>query len=151
MVYLLDTGVLLRLFDRSSSSCGVMRKALWEGRKAGHRFVVSVQNIAEFWNVSTRPASARGGYGLSVSQVEKRLRVLERACTVVPDSADLYSVWRHLVLAHGVMGVQVHDARIVAWLMSQALTHVVTLNTSDFVRYPGIVALTPEELSAQMR
>jgi hypothetical protein len=89
MVYLLDTGVLLRLFDRADPNCLIIRKALWEGRRAGDQFVVSVQKIAEFRNVSTRPRSARGGYGLSISQVERRLRVLERAWRSFP-TAPIY-------------------------------------------------------------
>src|SRR3954468_1589931 len=150
MVYLIDTGVLLRLFDRSDLNCRTIRKALWNGRRAGHGFTVSVQNVAEFWNVSTRPISARGGYGLTVLEVDQRLRVIERACAVVADSANLYSFWRRLIISHGVTGVQVHDARIVAWMLSQAITHIITLNTSDFVRYTEIVALTPSEFDAQL-
>jgi predicted nucleic acid-binding protein len=148
MVYLLDTGVLLRLFDHSDPDCRAIRKSLWELRKSGHRFVVSVQNIAEFWNVSTRPTKARGGYGYSVFQTEQRLRVIERACAVVSDHPNLYSTWRNLVTSHAVMGVQVHDARIVAWMMTQDVTHIITLNVSDFHRYPGINALTPDSLGS---
>ena len=147
MVYLIDTGVLLRLFDRSNPNCAIIRKALWEQRQAGHQFVVSVQNIAEFWNVSTRPVNARGGYGLSPAHVEQRLRVVERICTVVPDSPNLYPVWRNLVTCKSVIGVQVHDARIAAWMMTQGITTIITLNTPDFVRYPEIVAASPESFS----
>jgi hypothetical protein len=39
---------------------------------------------------------------------------------------------------HGVQGVQGHDARLVAWMQSHGLTHVLTLNAADFARYPGI-------------
>jgi hypothetical protein len=49
------------------------------------------------------------------------------------------------------MGVQVHDARIVAWMMTQAIAHLVSLNTSDFLRYVEIAALTPEELISQRK
>jgi predicted nucleic acid-binding protein len=146
MVYLLDTGVLLRLFDRSDPNCPIIRRAIWDRRKAGDRFVVSVQNIAEFWNVSTRPASSRGGYGLTVTKAEQRLRVLERACVVVPDSQNLYPVWRRLITSRSVMGAKVHDARIVAWMMTHAISHIVTLNVPDFARYPEIDAVTPEAL-----
>ena len=64
MFYLVDTGVLLRLFNRADPSNGEIRQCLRELRATGHRFAIAVQNIAEFWNVSTRPATSRGGYGL---------------------------------------------------------------------------------------
>jgi hypothetical protein len=41
------------------------------------------------------------------------------------------------------MGVQVHDARLVALMMAHGLSHLLTLNPADFQRYPGITALSP--------
>ena len=38
MLYLLDTGVLLRLFNRKDPNCGAIRNTLWKLRKAGHQF-----------------------------------------------------------------------------------------------------------------
>jgi hypothetical protein len=52
----------------------------------GDEFAIAPQIMAEFWNVSTRPASARGGYGLSVAETEHHLNVIERVCNVIPDS-----------------------------------------------------------------
>ena len=105
--------------------------------------VTSAQNIAEFWNVCTRPASARGGYGLSVTETERRVRLLERLFRVLTEIPAAYPLWRNLVVAHGVQGVQVHDARLVALLQAHGITHVITLNGADFARYPGVVALHP--------
>jgi predicted nucleic acid-binding protein len=149
MIYLLDTGVILRLFDISDPNCKSIRKALWEGRKVGHQFVLSLQNIAEFWNVSTRPATSRGGYGLDCFQAEQRLRVLERICLVLPDNPGLYVIWRSLLMTNRVAGVQVHDARIVAWMISHGIKYLITLNVSDFIRYQRVIALTPSQLHAQ--
>ena len=46
---------------------------------------------------------------------------------------------------YGVSGVQVHDARLVATMIVHGVTHILTFNTSDFVRYApqGIVAVDP--------
>jgi predicted nucleic acid-binding protein len=62
MLYLVDTGVLLRLFNKADPDSMAIRNALLKLKREGHRFVVSTQNVAEFWNVCTRPASARGGF-----------------------------------------------------------------------------------------
>jgi predicted nucleic acid-binding protein len=149
MLYLLDTGILLRVFNRADPNCGDIRKALWILRKSGHRFAISPQVVAEFWNVATRPAEARGGYGLSIEETDRRVRIVERICSVLAESVDTYGVWRSLVKVHAVKGVQVHDARLVAWMTTQGISHIVTLNQGDFARYPGIVAVSPAELVRQ--
>jgi len=150
MTCLIDTGVLLRLFNRADPNCEWIRRALWQERRKGHEFAVAIQNMAEFWNVSTRPASSRGGYGLSVFETERRIRLIERFCSIWPEGPGSYQIWRNLLTDHSVVGVQVHDARLVAWMLSHALTTIITLNAADFRRYSRISAITPQEvLNAQ--
>jgi predicted nucleic acid-binding protein len=71
------------------------------------------------------------------------LRLIERIFPLFPDDARVHHEWRQLVLSFGVSGVQVHDARIVAAMLVHQVTHILTFNTSDFVRYSsiGIVAV----------
>lgn len=49
-------------------------------------------------------------------------------------------------MSHGVMGVQAHDARLVALMTAQGVRHILTLNTVDFERYPHIVAQSPADV-----
>jgi predicted nucleic acid-binding protein len=72
-------------------------------------------------------------------------RVLERLFPVVLETATTYPEWRRLVIAHGVSGVQVHDARLVALMLTGGLTRILTFDTADFARYTGegIVAVDP--------
>ncbi|WP_225894477.1 PIN domain-containing protein [Atlanticothrix silvestris] len=39
------------------------------------------------------------------------------------------------MLEYGVMGVNVHDARLVAVILVHGLTNILTFNTRDFTRY----------------
>jgi predicted nucleic acid-binding protein len=57
----------------------------------------------------------------------------------------VYTEWRRLVVSFEVSGMQVHDARIVAAMIVHGVTHILTFNTADFVRYStrGIVAVDP--------
>jgi predicted nucleic acid-binding protein len=48
MQYLVDTGVLLRLFDRTDPVHKSLRQGLQLLRAAGHSLAMSSQNIAEF-------------------------------------------------------------------------------------------------------
>jgi hypothetical protein len=47
----------------------------------------------------------------------------------------------------GVIGKQVHDARLVAGCHAHRVTHLLTFNVSDFVRLagfgPGVVVVDP--------
>ena len=146
MQYLIDTGVLLRLFDDSDPHFATIRDALRKLRRGGHSLYTCHQNIAEFWNVSTRPMTARGGYGHSQSSTERRVRFIESFGHVIGESPASYYEWRRLVLTHAIVGVAVHDARIVAIMFAASITHIITLNPDDFRRYAGLVVLTPADI-----
>ena len=113
MIYLVDTGVLLRLADRRDPLHPTVRSALRALRRAGHLLYFATQNGAEFWNVATRP-STHNGLGLSPAAADRSLRLLERLIPHLPDAPALYAEWRWLVVSFKVSGVQVHDARLVA-------------------------------------
>jgi predicted nucleic acid-binding protein len=104
------------------------------------------QNVSEFWNVSTRPITARGGRGLSVSVVSQRVRAIERLCTVLESSSEVYQAWRHLLIHYNVSGVAVHDARIAATMIVNGIKEILTFNKKDFARYSELTALSPEEI-----
>jgi predicted nucleic acid-binding protein len=147
MVYFADTNILLRFLTRSDPDYTVIRAAARIIKARGDEIVTSAQNIAEFWGVLTRPASARGGYGLSIVDAERRLKFIEKHFPLLPDTPKAYVEWKRLVVAHGVSGVQVHDARLVALMKAYNVTHAITINTSDFSRYPGIITVTPRQIT----
>jgi predicted nucleic acid-binding protein len=148
MRVLIDTGILLRLLERADPQHAIVRQAVRALVQRGDRCVTFSQNVAEFWNVCTRPATARGGFGLTIPETDRRVRIIERLFSVLPDNPAAYAHWRALVVSHGVMGVQVHDARLAASMMAQGMTHLLTLNAADFARYRSIVAMTPSAVLA---
>jgi predicted nucleic acid-binding protein len=148
MLILADSGILLRLMERADPQHGAIRQAVRALTARGDELVTSVQNVAEFWNVCTRPATARGGLGLDVAETDRRVRVLERLVDILADHPAAYRLWRQLVVAHAVRGRQVHDARLVALLRAHGITHILTLNGGDFARYPGLTVLDPAGATA---
>jgi predicted nucleic acid-binding protein len=124
--------------------------ALKELKRHGVELCFALQNIAEFWNVSTRPLE-RNGYGLSIAEANLRVEYIERTMTFLPDSEEVYSIWRRLVLANHVRGVQVHDARLAAVMQAYGLTHILTLNQADFVRYASVQAVHPSQVQFSAR
>src|SRR4028119_1763144 len=111
-----------------------MREAIRKLRSDGDQMCVVPQNCVEFWNVATRPA-ARNGYGLNTTNANSALRLIERLFVVLPEQPAIYLEWRSLVVQFGVSGVQVHDAHLVAAMRIHSITHILTANTDDFVRY----------------
>ena len=144
--YLIDTGVLLRLFDASDPQCSQIRQSLRKLRRDGHSLYAGYQNIAEFWNVSTRPSSARSGYGHSVQITERRVSFIESFGRIVPENEASYHHWKRIAKTHGVKGVSVHDARLVALMYAMQIKNLVTLNPGDFQRYSNIVVLLPADV-----
>lgn len=83
---------------------------------------------------------------MSLSEADRGVSLLERLFTLLPDTPEVHEEWRRLVIAHGVSGVQAHDARIAAAMRVHGLTQILTFNTRDFARYPGIVAFDPADV-----
>jgi predicted nucleic acid-binding protein len=143
--YLIDTNVLLRMFRPDDPQHQLVRAALDELGRRGTETCYSLQNIAEFWNVCTRPVE-RNGYGLSISDTNQCIERIERTMTFLPDNEEVYLTWRRLVITNQVRGVQVHDARLVAIMQVYGLTRILTLNQPDFLRYANIQAVHPSQL-----
>ena len=143
MQILADSGILLRLFEPGDPRTDAVLRTLATLRGRGDTLVTAAQNVAEFWNVSTRPSTARGGFGLSLSDTVLRLEDVERGFTLLPELPTTYPIWRNLIVAHAVLGKQVHDARLAALMLSHGVTHLVTLNGRDFTRYPGLTVIDP--------
>ncbi len=112
MLVLVDSGLLLRFLEPSAPQHAAIRGAVRTLRSGGGTLVTAAQYLAEFWNVCTRPTSARGGFGLPIAEPDRRPRIIERLFCVLPDNQAAYQTWRRLLVAHAVKGVQVHDARL---------------------------------------
>ncbi len=146
MPYLIDTGVLLRLFDKTDPEHPTIIEAFRLLKKNNQALLTSCQNLAEFWNATTRPESARGGYGKSLELANRRLQFIYRMGGILPDTPAACQEWHRLIVNHQIQGVAVHDARIVALMNVSKLDTIVTLNTKDFTRYPGLIVQTPAEV-----
>ena len=90
----------------------------------------------------TRPVN-RNGFGLTVTEAEREVRVIESGMSLLSDSEAVYREWRRIVVQHAVSGVQVHDARLVAAMRVHGVSHILTLNVTDFSRYSGITVAHP--------
>ncbi|MBC8141920.1 MAG: PIN domain-containing protein [Armatimonadetes bacterium] len=144
MTCLVDTNVLLRFADRTSPQHTIARDAMRTLTLRSYDLCITPQNGIEFWSTATRPKE-NNGFGLSVAVANRRLRLLERVLTLIPDDAGIYKRWRVLVQEVGVTGKQVHDARLVAVMLTNNIQNILTFNGVDFARFvaQGITVLDP--------
>ena len=153
MPVFVDTGLLLRALHRADPFYPEVRSAIRTLISQRTPIFTGLQQFAEFWNVTTRPPGQRGGFDLSPDEATRRLRHIERGVKVLTETPVTPEIWKTLVQKHGVKGVQVHDARTVALMLTHSLTELLTLNKADFNRYEseGIMPLTPVEFAATAR
>jgi predicted nucleic acid-binding protein len=143
--YLTDSNILLRFVKDDDRDYPLVRRAiaqLWAGRKT---LCYTSQNLGEFWNTCTRPVD-RNGYGLTVSETDRRARLIETQFTLLDGGGAVHQEWRRLLVENAVSGAQVHDARLAAAMLVHRIKHILTFNVRDFTRYAGIVAVHPQEI-----
>src|SRR5947207_11941403 len=144
--FLVDTSILVRLANRSDPSYGVADRAVVTLHLRGELLHLTPQVLVEFRNVATRPAAVNG-LGLSAAAAEAQAATFEARFPILAETPDIFPAWKALVSASGVIGKQVHDARLVAVCHVHRVTHLLTFNVSHFVRMagygPGVVVVDP--------
>jgi predicted nucleic acid-binding protein len=142
---LVDTNILLRIARRSDPQHRLIDAALARLALEGTPLHYTHQNIAELWNAMTRPIT-RNGFGLTAAEAEREVRAIEAGMSLLPDNDAIYREWRRIVLQFAVSGVQVYDARLAAAMLVHGISHILTLNVTDFSRYSGITAVHPNSV-----
>lgn len=152
MAYLLDTGVLLRLIDQGDALHEVAARAVDALLTRDEPLFVALQNIAELWSVATRPPSDNG-LGLDPAALAARIdRAIEPICDILIEHEQHYAALRRLLTSYDVRGKQVHDARLVASMLTWNVISILTLNERHFQRFvpEGIAVYTPMHVVASL-
>lgn len=146
MAHLIDTNVLVRLANMADASHAVAARSVLELHRRGEVLHLTSQVLIEFRNVATRP-NVVNGLGLSTVDAEAQASGFEAAFPLLAETPDIYTAWKALVEALGVVGKQVHDARLVAVCHAHGVTHLLTFNAGHFARManegPGLVVVDP--------
>jgi predicted nucleic acid-binding protein len=146
MAYLIDTSILGRLANAKDAQHAVAARAVLELHRRGEVLNLTPQVMVEFRNVATRPVAVNG-LGLSTVDTEALAATFEARFPLLVETPGIYPAWKALVGALGLIGKQVHDARLVAVCHVHAVTHLVTFNVGHFLRMagfgPGIVVVDP--------
>jgi predicted nucleic acid-binding protein len=146
VAYLLDTNVLVRLASSTDASHAVARRAVRTLRQQGETLSITPQCLIGFRSVATRP-TAVNGLGADAVEAQSHLTTFDQSFQLLPDTPDIFPTWKSLVTTGGVIGKQVHDARLVAVCHVHGVSHLLTFNTAHFARFAtidaGIVVVDP--------
>ena len=149
MSYLLDTNILLRLVEPTHPMHEPACQAVEALTARAEVLYVAPQNIIEFWAIATRPVVNRG-LGFTPERAQSEAERIERTYTLAPDNPVIYQEWRRLVVAYSVLGMQAHDARLIAVMRVRRIENILTFNVTDFNRFSageGITVVDPASVS----
>ena len=150
MRVLVDTNILLRSAQPSHPLCSQANHAVSQLLRQKDSLFFCAQNIAEFWNVATRPINANG-IGMSCEDALKEVRNIEVFLNLLPDIPGVYPEWKRIVASYNVQGVKVYDARLVAVMTVYSVDNILTFNDADFRRYGNVKALHPSSLLGDLK
>jgi predicted nucleic acid-binding protein len=102
---------------------------------------ITPQICREFMVVLTR--AAIGPRSFSVEEALRALNVWRTSCVLLKENELVFERWLQLVEEFDVKGKQIHDAHIVAAMLSHDVTRIGTWNSSDFERYGDLIQIEP--------
>jgi predicted nucleic acid-binding protein len=80
----------------------------------------------------------------------EKSELFEKAFPLLTELPAIYSTWKTMVEGLGVIGKQVHDARLVAICQTYGITHLLTFNIGHFTRLagqqPSVVVVDPKSV-----
>jgi predicted nucleic acid-binding protein len=144
--YLLDTNVVMRFCNPSDVQHQIATDAISHLLMRSDECLLAPQIIVEFWVVATRPYQVNG-LGWDVEQTRSTINQLLDRFPLLEESPQIFPNWLNLVTSSRVMGKRTHDARIVATMLANGITHLLTFNPSDFAGISSIKITHPQDLA----
>ena len=144
--YLIDTNILLRIADPKSEKSANAMEALAKLADEGHALCITSQIVSEFWSVATRPPSVNG-LGFDTETVKAAVDEMLGQFHLLSDTRQVFVRWLGLVTEHGIAGKRVHDIKIVALMLEQKISHLLTYNPRDFQGFDHVNVVDPTDLN----
>lgn len=149
MAHLIDTSILARLANIADAQHAVAAHAVVELHRRGEVLHITPQVLVEFRSVATRPIDLNG-LGLSSVDAQRQAAGFEAAFPLLTETPGIYPAWKIIVEELGIIGKQVHDARLAAICHVHDVTHLLTFNVAHFTRMaaldPSVVVVDPTDV-----
>lgn len=144
--YLLDTNVVMRFCNPSDIQHQLATNAISRLLMQSDECSLVAQVVIEFWVVATGPTQVNG-LGWSIEQTRSTIDQLLDRFPLLEETPQIFPNWLNLVTTNKVMGKRTHDARIVAAMLANGITHLLTFNPSDFAGISSITVIHPQDLT----
>lgn len=139
----LDTNVLVYANVKSAPLHNAALQTLDDHWNAGVELWISRQVIREYIVALTRPQSF--GRPRSIRTVIERARYFEQRLLVAEDGPNVTEKLFTLLQEIKTGGKQIHDANIVATMLTYGIKHLLTQNVADFKRFASYITILPLE------
>jgi predicted nucleic acid-binding protein len=139
--WFVDANVLVFAANPMSPWHAAARMQLTAARENAISLVVNPQVIREFIAAASRPAA-----NASLPPIEPILenaRRIRKSFIVLEEFTATIDRLIELLSTVPTCGKQVHDANIVASMLTHGINTLLTHNTTDFIRYASLVQIVP--------
>lgn len=136
---LLDTNILTRLSQLEGKD---LRGSFLAQITKRYTPFICLQNLAEFWSVSTRPRE-RNGFGLASEAADRLITAFRQEFDMLHETPTTVSTWQALCKKYQVHGARTHDMKLAAMTLSNNLTAFATYNVADFSAVKELHLLNP--------
>ena len=137
-----DTNILIYSTNPASPFHQAAITILKETYDQGIERTISTQILREFYGFATRP----GEHGVMppLTPILKSIQSFQRSFRVLDDTRTVsLRLFDHLVQKTQIGGRQIHDANIVATMLTYGTTHLLTNNPAHFARFAGVITIVP--------
>lgn len=136
----IDTNVLV--YSTVEDSPWFEESRSWLGRLSKDGFVLCITNqiVREYLVILTRGRVFETVF--SIDEALKELASVSASLRILTESQETPSILLDLLRKYQVAGKQVHDANIVATMISHNVQRLATYNKKDFVRFKEVELLT---------
>ena len=134
-----DTNVLIYSTRAHSTHHAPACSLLAEREAAAGGMWISSQILREFLSAVTRPHP--NAAAVPVHEAVRQARFFARRFWIAEDGPAVFDRLCRLLEDYPTSGRQVHDANIVATMLANGITRLLTLNVTDFRRFEGLIAI----------
>ena len=136
-----DTNVLLRYRIASAPLHPQAVQLIAEQQALGAELWISRQVIREYVMQLTRQQAYM--QALPIDEVEKEIQTIMATFQIADETAAVTKQWIALLKQFPTGGKQVHDANIVATMLVNDVSVLLTNNVSDMKRYANLITTVP--------
>ncbi|HWG46138.1 MAG TPA: type II toxin-antitoxin system VapC family toxin [Gemmataceae bacterium] len=136
-----DTNILVYARATMAPLHGNAVTKLQDLATAGHPLWISRQILREYLSAMSRPGTWTTP--VSMTGLVSDVQTFERQLFLVEDGAAITTRLLTLLTAIPCAGKQIHDANIVATMLTQGIQNLLTHNVADFNRFAAHITVIP--------